>query len=134
MDVVITEWALQSYTELKAVQAFTVSEYKQTIRPDVARLCNGWPSSDPKFLQSKFWGNAVGFRGAVVHGFKMKWRNMGSGQVQIRVCVLIDNGRAYLCNAYVKDSKQKDLREIAKFKIYAQTIRRGTHAERGLVV
>jgi hypothetical protein len=35
LDIVITEWALQSYLDLKAQGAFTTAEYKQQIRPDV---------------------------------------------------------------------------------------------------
>ena len=56
MDIVITEWALQSYLDLKATGAFTTAEYKQQIRRDVELLKGGWPPSDPKFAASKFWG------------------------------------------------------------------------------
>jgi hypothetical protein len=47
MDIVITAWALDSYLELKHSHAFTDSEYKVTIRPDVI-LLKTYPQ-DPKF-------------------------------------------------------------------------------------
>ena len=35
MEIIITEWGLNSYLELKAQRAFTNEEYKRKIRPDV---------------------------------------------------------------------------------------------------
>lgn len=40
MDIVITEWALDSYLNLKHANTFTDAEYKNTIRPDVELLKN----------------------------------------------------------------------------------------------
>lgn len=68
MDVVITEWALNSYLDLKHEQAFTDQEYKSQLRPDVELLKKGWPSSDPKFLNQKFWGPATGLGGFTIQG------------------------------------------------------------------
>lgn len=133
LDIVITEWALQSYLDLKAQGAFTTAEYKQQIRPDVELLKAGWPPVDPKFQTSKFWGAAVGRQGPVSTGFKMKWHNMGNGQVQIRLCVTHFQGRVFLCQAYVKDSKATDLREIAKFRGRVDLIQQHRHIERGIL-
>lgn len=47
MEVVITEWALNSYLELVSDGAFSTDQYKATIRPDVERL-KDYPS-DVKF-------------------------------------------------------------------------------------
>lgn len=38
MEIIITQWALDSYLELKTENVFTVKEYKEVIRPDVLRL------------------------------------------------------------------------------------------------
>jgi hypothetical protein len=61
MEIVITEWALDSYLNLVAQQAFTAQEYKMVIRPDVERL-KTYPS-DPKFQSHKFWSQAQDPRG-----------------------------------------------------------------------
>ena len=42
MEIVITEWAQQSYLELRNV--FTVDEYKETLRPD-AELLKEYPEN-----------------------------------------------------------------------------------------
>lgn len=34
MEIIITQWALDSYLELKAETVFIVEEYKDVIRPD----------------------------------------------------------------------------------------------------
>lgn len=38
MDVLITEWALQSYIDLKSKAVFSDSDYKNTLRPDAELL------------------------------------------------------------------------------------------------
>jgi hypothetical protein len=53
-EVVITEWALDSYLNLKANQAFTDHEYWTILRPDVELLKTGIPSAHPKFASSTF--------------------------------------------------------------------------------
>jgi hypothetical protein len=45
MEIVITEWALESYLDLKEV--FTKEEYLETLRPDV-ELLRDFPNN-PKF-------------------------------------------------------------------------------------
>lgn len=52
MEIVISEWALNSYLDLKHERAFTPNEYQQTLRPDVLRLKN-YPS-DAKFDLKQF--------------------------------------------------------------------------------
>ena len=56
MEVVITEWALQSYVELKSKSTFSDDDYKNTLRPDAELLKTGDPSdvNHPKFSNDKF--------------------------------------------------------------------------------
>jgi hypothetical protein len=98
-------------------------------------MWTGWPPVDPKFLLSKFWGAAVGRQGPVSSGFKVKWHNMGNGCacVQIRLCVTCFQGSVFLCQAYVKDSKATDQREIAKFRGRVDLIQQHRHIERGIL-
>jgi hypothetical protein len=133
LDIVITEWALQSYLDLKARGSFTTQEYKQQLRPDVLSLKAAWPPTDVKFASSKFWGPAVVRNQRVPNGFKMKWHDMGDGKVQLRLCVTWFQGRIFLCHAYVKDSTATDQREIAKFLGRVDLIQKSRHTERGLL-
>ena len=55
MKVFITQWALDSYLNLKHDQLFSDEYYRETLRPDVLRLKN-YPN-DPKFDIGKFWGS-----------------------------------------------------------------------------
>ena len=58
MDVIITEWALDSYLDLKHKNVFTREEYKTVLRPD-AELLREWPELvNPKFSNVRFWGPA----------------------------------------------------------------------------
>ena len=78
MEIVITDWALQSYLDL--VGTFTKKEYKEILRPD-AELLKVYPH-DPKFSQDKFWGPCKDrAKKTIRHGYKMKWHNIGSGRV-----------------------------------------------------
>ena len=43
-NVIITEWALDSYLNLKHAQVFTDHEYWNVLRPDVELLKDGIPS------------------------------------------------------------------------------------------
>ena len=97
MDVVITEWALQSYVELKYQRVFTKQEYQTVLRPDAELLKDGFPSPHAKLQNGKFWGPATDLRGNVIQGgCKMKWHNVGSGRVQLRLAVAILGNSAYL--------------------------------------
>jgi hypothetical protein len=130
VNVVITEWALQSYVDLKGSNVFTDQDYWQTLRPDVERLAV-YPN-DLKFQQPRFWGPATDKTGNVLpDGYKMKWRNLGPGQVQLRLAVAIIGGEALLCQAYVKDNDAKDKREMAKFLSHLKNIRAGNYVRRG---
>src|SRR4051812_43774013 len=124
MEVIITEWALQSYLDLKKAGVFTRNEYKTVIRPDVETL-NLFPNA-PVFKNSKFWSPATDKAGNQIrHGFKMKWHQIGPGRVQLRVAVAIQAAEALLCRAYVKDSTSTDKREMAKLKLHISLILRG---------
>lgn len=134
MDVVITEWALQSYTDLYGRHVFTKADYGTTLRPDVELLQDGFPSPHPQFQDSQFWGPATDRSGVVVqHGFKMKWHNLGPGRVQLRLCVVTLHGKAYLCQAYVKSDPARDKREAAKLKTHINDIHAGTVIVRGVL-
>lgn len=134
MNVVITEWSLDSYLDLKHSQVFTDQEYKSTIRPDAELLKQGWPPTNPKFSNNKFWGPATGKGGTVIqYGFKMKWHNIGNGKVQLRLATVIYSGSAYLCQGYVKENEMKDKREMAKLKNRINDIANGTYKYRGLL-
>lgn len=128
MDVVITEWGLQSYVDLVGPQnVFGASYYQSTIRPDV-ELLKDYPKPT-KFQNGKFW-SPVSF---VSNGFKMKWRNVGSGNVQLRLPVLLHDDEAFLCEAYVKKGRKQDQRRLRKFQARAQLIRRGQYKRRGVL-
>lgn len=128
MEIVITDWALQSYLNLRRV--FTLEEYQQMLRPD-AELLKVYPRN-PKFENDKFWGPCKDKSGKIIrHGYKMKWHNIGSGGVQLRLLIAIRDETAYLCNAYVKDNTNTDFREMAKLKTKIQLIHEGQFAFRG---
>lgn len=131
MDVIITEWGLQSYLNLKSKRVFSDQEYWSTIRPDVERLKGGLPSADPKFQLSSFWGPATWAGKPIQHGFKMKWDSVGSGSVELRLLVVHWANAAYLCDAYVKSSPSIDRRMMAKLKDRINMIAIGSHQERG---
>lgn len=130
MDIIITQWALDSYLELKQKKAFSDEEYRQVIRPDVMRLL-AYPS-DPKFTQGKFWSQATQRGGGMIpDGYKMKWHQVGDGLVQLRLTVGLIGGAFYLCEAYVKSDEKFDSRMLARFKVYLELIRKGRFAIRG---
>lgn len=128
MEIVITDWALQSYLDLKNV--FLPTEYQEILRPDV-ELLKIYPKN-PKFENDKFWGPCKDKSGMIIrHGYKMKWHNIGSGGIQLRLLVVINDETAYLCNAYVKDNTNTDFREMAKLKTKIQLIKEGQFTFRG---
>lgn len=134
MDVVITEWSLNSYLGLRHKNVFTVDEYKNVLRPDAELLKEAWPPVNPKFSNSKFWGPATGLGGKIIqHGFKMKWHNIGNGKVQLRLAVAVWDGKAFMCQGYVKTNDQLDKREMAKLKNRINDISNGTYSYRGLL-
>jgi hypothetical protein len=129
--VIITEWALDSYLTLKHGQVFTPQDYRSILRPDVELLKLGLPSPDPKFTNSKFWGPAKQGNVVLHHGHKMKWHQMGPGQVQLRLPVMSFSRSAFLCEAYVKASSAVDQRKMARFKTHMNLISQGRYVYRG---
>lgn len=131
MEIVITEWALQSYLELTDV--FTEKEYKEMLRPD-AELLHNYPQH-PKFRNDKFWGPCKDKSGKIIRqGYKMKWHNIGPGRVQLRLLIAMIGEKAYLCNSYVKDNENTDFREMIKLKIKIQLINEGRYIFRGRLI
>lgn len=56
MEVIITEWGLQSYVDLKGIGVFTDAEYKSKLRPDAKLLKTDDPfdPAHPKFSNDNF--------------------------------------------------------------------------------
>ena len=128
MDIVITAWALNSYLELKHSRVFSDAEYKGILRPDVLSL-KMYPQ-DPRYQNSKFWSFATDTGGKIPDGFKMKWHQIGTGNIQLRLPVGLFQ-EAYLCEAYVKTDPKKEKRMMAKFKTHLELIRRNQYTECG---
>lgn len=129
-DVIVTEWGLHSYIRLKAKQTFTDAEYWGTIRPDVELLRWGWPppaATQVKFSNHKFWSQVY------PDGYKMKWHQMGTGLVQLRLPVMLSAQarEAYLCEAYAKSTPAAEKRNLARFKTHMNLIAQGTFTKRG---
>ena len=132
MEIVITEWALQTYLDLKHRAVFSDRDYWDTLRPDV-ELLHKYPV-EAKFSNGGFWGPATDRAGnPLQYGHKMKWHNLGPGAVQLRLCVALYGGDAYLCQAYVKSSEKVDKREMAKFKDRIRKISLGQYTRRGTI-
>jgi len=129
MEIIITQWALDSYLSLKHAQVFDARYYRSTLRPDVM-LLSQYPN-DPKFKNGKFWSPATTRSGRVPGGYKMKWHNVGNGNVQLRLPVALIGGQAYLCEAYVKSDGKHDQRMMARFDVHVQRLRNGRYVERG---
>ncbi len=140
MEIIITEWALQSYVGLKSKGTFSDDEYKNMLRPDVELLKTDDPFdvNHPKFGNDKFWGPAKSKGLVIRYGYKMKWHNLGSGKIQLRLCVVIvetklegkKEQRSFICNSYVKNDKTEK-REMARIKTKIRKIIDGTYVYRG---
>lgn len=130
LEIVITEWALQSYLDLVGSDQVTRKEYMTVLRPDILRL-KQYPLDD-SFKTSSFWGRAT-LRGGVPveDGYKMKWHNIGNGKVQLRLCVAMIKGVAYLCQAYVKGNDATDKRNAATLLVRIDLIEQGRYERRG---
>lgn len=133
MEVFITNWALQSYLELKRERVFTDKEYSEKLRPCAELLRDQYPN-DPRFRNGKFWSPCEDRAGVIIkNGFKMKWHNIGSGQVQLRLLVVLLNDEAFLCDAYVKSSPAVDERKMAILKNRVRDIYKGGIVIRGKI-
>lgn len=109
---------------------FSRDNYLNILRPDVELL--GKYPDHPKFDNDKFWGPCKDKSGKIIHqGYKMKWHNLGNGRVQLRLLVVLAYENFFLCNAYVKENKNKDYREMAKLKTKIQLINEGKFIFRG---
>ena len=74
MEIIITQWALDSYLDLKHANQFSAKDYRETIRPDVLLLLV-FPNH-PKFANGKDWSPASIDGNVLSAGFKMKWHNL----------------------------------------------------------
>lgn len=131
MDIIITQWALDSYLELVTRKKIvSKDEYTREIRPDVLRLKN--IETDTKFANGKFWSIAEEAGKVIPNGYKMKWHQVGSGKMQLRLPIghLFHKG-FYLCAAYIKSDPKKEKREMAKFKVYMQKLSQDEYNECG---
>lgn len=133
--IIITEWALDSYLNLLHAGTFTRAEYKNVIRPDVLLLREGIPSPHPKFQQATFWGPAKAGQKLLTSGYKMKWRQIGNGKVQLRLPVTTIGGprSSHLCVAYEKANTSVDQRMMARFKTHMNLIAQGRYVHRGVL-
>ncbi len=130
MEIVITQWALDSYLDLLSQNVFSKDEYLNIIRPDVMRL-KEYPDNE-KFNNSKFFSCANDTNGKIIpNGFKMKWHQIGTGLVQLRLTIAMIRGRCFLCEAYVKKDEKIDKRKLSKFKMYLELIRQERYIGRG---
>lgn len=131
MNIVITQWGLNSYLNLKHKKVFDQAEFDTKIKPDV-KLLKRYPN-DPKFGNGKFWSQATDKNShSILAGFKMKWHQVGNGRVQLRLPVAILND-AFLCEGYVKSNDKVDKRMMAKLKTHIQLIKQGRFISRGVI-
>ena len=114
MEIIITQWALDSYLDMKHKQIFRNQEYVEQFRPNVLLLRDYLTAQE--FDNQKFWSPAKYKGKQIRNGFKMKWHQVGNGLVQLRLPVALVNDQAYLCAAYVKENKKQEARQLAKFK------------------
>lgn len=130
MEIIITQWALDSYLDLKSKNVFSDSEFNTIIKPDGLLLLQH--PNHPKLNNNKFWSPAQDKNGVIIpDGYKMKWHNVGNGKVQLRLPVGIINGAAFLCQAYVKSDDKIEKLKLAKFKDHLKLIRLNRHAVKG---
>lgn len=129
MEIVITREALDSYLDLLHRGYISRAIYEDTLRPDI-HLLHDYPRPT-EFDRDKFWSPAKGRRGRIRGGHKMKWHNVGAGRVQLRLPVAILADTAHLSKAYMKDSRKKELRELARFDVHIARVRQGKHIEEG---
>lgn len=132
MDLILTNWALDSYLLLIHSHILIKEEFLDVIKPDVLLLKDGFPSPHEKFNQSKFWGEATKDGKIIQNAFKMKWHNIGDGKVQLRLCVIILKTNINICNAYVKNDKSEP-REMAKLKLKIDKINEGKFIKLGVI-
>lgn len=128
MKIIITQWALDAYLDLKHMTVFSQSYYQEQLKSDALLLLN-YPNN-PKFENGKFWSQASLNNQIISHGFKMKWHQVGNGRVQLRLPVTIMH-EAYLCQGYIKHNEKTEKRLLAKFKTHCQLIEEGRFIQCG---
>lgn len=132
MRIVITEWALDAYRRMIDQHLFSEADYWSTIRPDIQRLFD-FPS-DPRFGDSNFWGPAKSNPSQIVRdGFKLKWHNLGPGQIQLRLGVALLGSTAWLCGAWNKTSRPMDHLASARLAKQIEEIRAHRAITRGFI-
>ena len=125
MKIIITQWALDPYLDLKAQRVFRSADYQGLIRPDIL-LLKSFPSH-PKFVNGKFWSMASVLGKSIVGGYKMKWHQVGHGNVQPRLLIAVFNKTALLCEGYVKTNVNMDTRKLLIFKTHVQLIQQNRY-------
>ena len=132
MNIVITDWALQSYLDLKHKYVFTPADYHSKFRPGALLLAD-FPSP-AEFTNSNFWGpTQIGRGNNLKGGYKMKWDSVGPGRVELRLGVTFFQGEAFLCQAYVKSKPQDDYRQGLNLARYIEQIQKNRVVKRGLL-
>jgi hypothetical protein len=131
VKIILTQWALDAYLELKHNNVFTQKYYEEQLRPDALLLTN-YPD-DSKFDNGKFWSVAKFNNHLIPNGYKMKWHQVGNGFVQLRLPITILNN-AYLCQGYVKRDEKTEKRMLAKFKTHQQLIQEGCYIKCGELI
>jgi hypothetical protein len=132
VEIIITQWALDAYLDLKHESAFSQKDFEETIRPDVM-LLKDFPDH-PKFSNGKFFSPATLDNEVLAQGFKMKWHNLGQRNVQLRLGIglgLEDYDCAFLLHAYVKTDAKFEERQLVKLKTRLDLVRKGRFIERG---
>lgn len=132
MEIVITQWALDAYLELKHGNAFSQTDFEEIIRPDVM-LLKVYPHH-PKFSNGKFFSPATMDNEVLAQGFKMKWHNLGQRNVQLRLGIGLgfkDYDSAFLLHAYVKTDAKVEARQLVKLETRLDLVRKGQSIERG---
>jgi hypothetical protein len=126
MEIINTGWGLNSYLELRSKHIFTDFEYRDVLKPDVM-LLHEFPNHE-KFNQNKFWSPAENHNKKIITDcYKMKWRQIGNGRIQLRLTVMIRDNQCFLCEAYVKENEKIEKRKLARLTTYAELIRKGQY-------
>lgn len=128
MKIIITQWSLDAYLELKHNNVFTHDYYQTQLRSDALLLAD-YPS-DLKFENGKFWSAAKFNNQLIPNGYKMKWHQVGNGRVQLRLPIAVFS-HAYLCQGYVKHDEKTEKRMLAKFKTHLQLLQEGRYIKCG---
>ena len=67
----------------------------------------------------------------IANGYKIKWHQMGTGLVQLRLTIGIFEDECFLCEAYVKSNANMEYRKLENFRHYLKSIRDKQYLKRG---